>query len=97
MLEDGYKFGIIASITQPFCGECNRLRLTADGKLFTCLFASDGYDLKSLLRGGAQDEEIRDFIVSLWEKRKDRYSEERLELLKKGIKPKKVEMFKLGG
>ncbi|WP_299198687.1 GTP 3',8-cyclase MoaA [Thermocrinis sp.] len=97
MLEDGYKFGIIASVTQPFCGECNRLRLTADGKLFTCLFASDGYDLKSLLRGGARDEEIRDFIVALWEKRKDRYSEERLELLEKGIKPKKVEMFKLGG
>jgi len=71
--------------------------LTADGKLFTCLFAGDGYDLKRLLRGGAKDEEIRDFIVALWEKRKDRYSEERLELLKKGIKPKKVEMFKLGG
>ncbi len=58
---------------------------------------SDGYDLKSLLRSSAKDEEIRDFIVSIWEKRKDRYSEERLELLKKGIKPNKVEMFKLGG
>ncbi len=97
VLEDGYRFGIIASITQPFCGECNRLRLTADGKLFTCLFASEGYDLKKLLRGGAKDEEIREFIVSVWESRRDRYSEERLELLKKGEKPKKVEMFKLGG
>ncbi|WP_448583481.1 GTP 3',8-cyclase MoaA [Thermocrinis sp.] len=97
VLEDGYRFGIIASITQPFCGECNRLRLTADGKLFTCLFAGEGYDLKKLLRGGAKDEEIREFIVSVWESRRDRYSEERLELLKKGEKPKKVEMFKLGG
>ncbi len=97
VLEDGYRFGIIASITQPFCGECNRLRLTADGKLFTCLFASEGYDLKKLLRSGAKDEEIGEFIVSVWERRMDRYSEERLELLKKGEKPKKVEMFKLGG
>ena len=96
-LEDGYTFGIIASITQPFCKECNRLRLTADGKLLTCLFASEGYDLKSLLRGGAKDEEIRDFIITLWENRKDRYSEERLELLKRGQIPKKIEMFKIGG
>ena len=96
-LEDGYTFGIIASVTEPFCGECNRLRLTADGKLLTCLFASKGYDLKSLLRAGVGDSQIESFIRTVWENRSDRYSEERLELLKKGIKPKKIEMFKIGG
>ena len=96
-LEDGYTFGIIASVTEPFCGECNRLRLTADGKLLTCLFASKGYDLKNLLRAGVEDSQIENFIRTVWENRSDRYSEERLELLKKGIKPKKIEMFKIGG
>jgi len=96
-LEDGYTFGIIASVTEPFCGECNRLRLTADGKLLTCLFASKGYDLKSLLRAGVEDSQIENFIRTVWENRSDKYSEERLELLKKGIKPKKIEMFKIGG
>jgi len=96
-LEDGYAFGIIASITEPFCGDCNRLRLTADGKLLTCLFASNGYDLKKLLRSGVEDEQIESFIRAIWENRVDRYSEERLELLKKGKKPKKIEMFKIGG
>ncbi len=95
--EDGLEVGFISSITQPFCGDCNRLRLTADGKLLTCLFAREGHDVKSLIRRGAKEEEIRDFVVSLWSKRKDRYSEERLELLKKGILPKKIEMFKVGG
>ncbi|MFN3946477.1 MAG: GTP 3',8-cyclase MoaA, partial [Aquificaceae bacterium] len=95
--DDGLEIGFISSITQPFCGDCNRLRLTADGKLLTCLFAQEGYSVKGLLRSGANEEDIRAFVINLWSKREDRYSEERLELMKKGISPKKIEMFKIGG
>jgi cyclic pyranopterin phosphate synthase len=95
--DDGLELGVISSITQPFCGDCNRLRLTADGKLLTCLFATQGYDIKALLRNGARDEDIEDFIKRVWYSRKDRYSEERLELIKRGEVPKKVEMFRVGG
>ena len=93
--DNGVEFGVIPSITKPFCGSCTRLRLTADGTLYTCLFSSKGYNLKELLRGGGSDEEIKDFIRSVWESRDDRYSEERLERLEKHTK--KVEMFKVGG
>ncbi|MCY0866219.1 MAG: GTP 3',8-cyclase MoaA [Aquificaceae bacterium] len=96
-VDDGMEVGFISSITQPFCGDCNRLRLTADGKVLTCLFAQDGYDVKSLIRSGATEEEIREFILHIWSQREDRYSEKRLEMLKEGIRPKKVEMFKIGG
>ncbi|MCS7196912.1 MAG: GTP 3',8-cyclase MoaA [Aquificaceae bacterium] len=93
----GVEIGFISSVTQPFCGECNRLRLTAEGKLLTCLFAQDGYDVKSLLRSGAEEEKIREFVTRIWSEREDRYSERRLELLKRGIIPRKPEMFKVGG
>ncbi|MEZ0337420.1 MAG: GTP 3',8-cyclase MoaA [Aquificaceae bacterium] len=96
-VDDGVEVGFISSITQPFCGDCNRLRLTVDGKVLTCLFAQDGYDVKSLIRSGATEEEIREFILHIWSQREDRYSEKRLEMLKEGIRPKKVEMFKIGG
>jgi cyclic pyranopterin phosphate synthase len=93
--------GVIASVTEPFCTGCTRARLTADGKLVTCLFSDQGYDLKSLLRKGARDQEIVETIQSIWTSRKDRYSEERLEALKSGkYKPqarKKIEMISLGG
>ncbi|MFN3599095.1 MAG: GTP 3',8-cyclase MoaA [Aquificaceae bacterium] len=95
--DDGLEVGFISSITQPFCGDCNRLRLTADGRLLTCLFAHEGYSIKSLLRSGAHEEDIRAFVINLWSKREDRYSEERLELMRRGVKPKKIEMFKVGG
>lgn len=95
--DDWVEVGFISSITQPFCGDCNRLRLTADGKLLTCLFAQDGHDVKSLIRVGASDEEIREFVKKVWAWRSDRYSEKRLELLKSGIMPKKFEMFRVGG
>ncbi len=95
--DDGVEVGFISSITQPFCGDCNRLRLTADGRLLTCLFAQDGYHVKSLIRAGASDEEIREFVRKIWAWRSDRYSEQRLELLKGGIMPKKFEMFRVGG
>lgn len=95
--DDGLEFGVISSITQPFCGDCNRLRLTADGKLLTCLFATDGYDIKRLIRSGANDEKIEEFIRGVWQSRNDRYSEERLERIRRGEILRKVEMFKVGG
>ena len=93
--------GVIASVTEPFCSSCTRVRLTADGKIVTCLFSGIGHDVKGLLRGGATDEEISKFIVSIWEKRADRYSAERLEALRSANydpkNHKKIEMISLGG
>lgn len=94
--------GVIASVTEPFCGSCTRARLTADGKLVTCLFAHTGYDLKKLMRNGATDAELLDILFAVWGKRKDRYSEERLAALQSvvGYNPKrqkKIEMISLGG
>jgi cyclic pyranopterin phosphate synthase len=71
------RLGVIASVTAPFCGSCRRARLTAEGRLVTCLFAASGTDLKDRLRGGAGDEEIREAIRQVWAARVDRYSEER--------------------
>jgi cyclic pyranopterin phosphate synthase len=71
------RLGVIASVTAPFCGSCSRARLTAEGRLVTCLFAASGTDLKDRLRGGAEDEEIREAIRQVWAARTDRYSEER--------------------
>jgi len=101
-LDGSGDIGVIASVTEPFCGTCTRARLTADGKLVTCLFSTQGYDLKKLMRGGATDAEIFAVISSLWLKRKDRYSEERLAALRSptGYDPKehkKIEMISLGG
>lgn len=92
--------GIIASVTEPFCRACTRVRLTSDGKLVTCLFSAQGYDVKALLRAGASDEEILAAIGHIWEARRDRYSEERLEALRSGrhfSSPSKIEMIRLGG
>jgi GTP 3',8-cyclase len=69
------EIGIIASVTQPFCGNCTRARLSADGNLYTCLFATMGHDLRSALRSGASDDEISNLIGGLWARRGDRYSE----------------------
>ncbi len=92
--------GVIASVTEPFCRACTRVRLTSDGKLVTCLFSAQGYDVKALLRAGASDEEILAAIGHIWEARRDRYSEERLEALRSGrhfSSPPKIEMIRLGG
>jgi len=92
--------GIIASVTEPFCGNCTRARITADGRLVTCLFSDWGEHLKSLLRDGADDEVLARFISSVWERRSDRYSEQRVEILKAGTgaeSRKKIEMISLGG
>lgn len=94
--------GVIASMTEPFCSNCTRARLTADGKLVTCLFSSRGHDLKTLLRGGASDKEISATIGKIWGGRNDRYSEERLEAAgsNSGYRAtyhRKLEMISLGG
>ena len=91
--QDGMgEFGIISSVTQPFCGGCTRLRVSAEGKAFTCLFSSKGADLKKVLREGKCDSDVSDFMRGLWGERRDRYSEER------GIvEQEKAEMSYLGG
>jgi cyclic pyranopterin phosphate synthase len=88
------EIGVISSVTQPFCSTCNRARLSAEGKLYTCLFAIKGHDLKSLVRGGATDDEISGEIARIWGKRTDRYSELRSE---NTIDLPKVEMSHIGG
>ncbi|HNB37616.1 MAG TPA: GTP 3',8-cyclase MoaA [Anaerolineales bacterium] len=88
------EIGVIASVTHAFCRDCNRARLSAEGQLYTCLFAIKGHDFKSLLRGGATDEEIRSEIEKIWIKRADRYSEIRSEST---VPLPKVEMSHIGG
>ncbi len=96
--DDGGEIGIIASVTKPFCGDCTRLRLSPEGKLFTCLFASNGLDLRAPLRSGATDEELESVIRGVWANRTDRYSEERAfltEPVRQGRK--RVQMYHIGG
>jgi cyclic pyranopterin phosphate synthase len=88
------EIGVISSVTQAFCSTCTRMRLSTEGSLFTCLFAQSGHDLKSLLRGGASDEEIRNEIAAVWQRRTDRYSEIRTA---ETAKQRKVEMSYIGG
>ncbi|MDW8338616.1 MAG: GTP 3',8-cyclase MoaA [Thermoleophilia bacterium] len=88
------EIGVIASVTQPFCGDCTRVRLSADGKLYTCLFAVRGHDLRGLLRSEASDEELAAAIRAVWERRVDRYSELRTE---ETARLRKVEMSYIGG
>jgi GTP 3',8-cyclase len=93
--------GVIASVTEPFCGSCTRARITADGKLVTCLFSEVGHDVKALLRSGVSDEDVLKWLGSIWRKRDDRYSAQRLEALRESnYDPKlhkKIEMISLGG
>jgi GTP 3',8-cyclase len=93
-LDGGGEIGIIASVTQAFCGDCTRARLSVDGSLYTCLFAANGFDLRELLRGGANDREISHAIVTVWSQRDDRYSEIRSS---ETIGLPKVEMSFIGG
>jgi cyclic pyranopterin phosphate synthase len=69
------EIGVIASVTQPFCGACTRARVTADGKLYTCLFGTEGHDLRALVRGGSSDDAIASALAMIWGARTDRYSE----------------------
>jgi cyclic pyranopterin phosphate synthase len=88
------EIGVISSVTQAFCGTCTRARLSAEGKLYTCLFAVKGYDFRELLRGGATDQELSQAIAGVWGKRADRYSEIRSE---NTVSLPKVEMSHIGG
>jgi GTP 3',8-cyclase len=91
------EIGIVSSVTEPFCSDCHRARLSADGKLFTCLFASAGSDVLGLLRSGGDDAALTAFVAGIWGARRDRYSEERAELLASGKGREKVEMSYVGG
>jgi GTP 3',8-cyclase len=95
------EIGLIHSISKPFCGGCTRLRLSADGKLYTCLFATEGHDVRALLRGGADDLELDQRLRELWSARADRYSAERSDA---ALRPPagtsgmaKIEMSYIGG
>jgi GTP 3',8-cyclase len=93
--DGGGEVGFVASVTEPFCRDCNRARLTADGKLVTCLFATGGADLRAELRTGADDRELAAFVRGIWEGRGDRYSELRV-AARQAPRPK-VEMSYVGG
>jgi GTP 3',8-cyclase len=91
------EIGLISSVTEPFCRDCHRARLSADGKLYTCLFASLGWDILGCLRSGANSAELENFIARIWRGRVDRYSDERAETLAAGEIRAKVEMSYIGG
>lgn len=88
------EIGVISSVTQPFCATCTRARLSAEGRIYTCLFATQGTDLRGLMRGGAGDDELRHVIEGVWRSRTDRYSEVRSS---QTIDLPKVEMSYIGG
>jgi len=92
--DGGGEFGVISSVTQPFCRDCTRARVSAEGKLYTCLFAVDGHDARAVLRSGASDDDLVAFVTGIWARRGDRYSE-----LRSGVTSglPKVEMFAMGG
>jgi cyclic pyranopterin phosphate synthase len=100
-LDGAGEIGIIGSVTEPFCSSCTRVRLTADGKIVTCLFAESGFDLKALLRSGTADEDIRAAVARIWSVRTDRYSDMRWDLVRSGTYDagthRKIEMITLGG
>jgi cyclic pyranopterin phosphate synthase len=96
-LDGAGEIGVISSVTQAFCGDCSRARLSTEGKLFTCLFATSGHDLRALLRGGRSDSEISAVIGQLWRARRDRYSALRTAETTALRALKKVEMSYIGG
>jgi cyclic pyranopterin phosphate synthase len=93
------EIGVIASVTKPFCGGCTRLRLSTDGQIYTCLFASQGVSLRDPMRAGASDVELGQLITRVWSGRSDRYSEIRAESPDSGQEatPRKIEMYQIGG
>ncbi len=91
------EIGVITSVTEPFCGDCTRARLSAEGSLYTCLFASSGHDLRSPLRAGASDEALLERISGIWTAREDRYSELRAAMTDDLAKLGRVEMSHIGG
>jgi GTP 3',8-cyclase len=98
VFEDGQgEVGFISSVSQPFCGACSRARLSSDGVFYTCLFAEGGTDLRSLLRGGLDDERLGEVMRNVWLGREDRYSEQRAQLRAQAGEHRKVEMYYIGG
>jgi cyclic pyranopterin phosphate synthase len=95
--DGGGEIGLISAVTEPFCRDCNRARLSADGKLHTCLFTAIGHDVLGTLRGGADEASLRAFVARVWSGRTDRYSDERAERLARGEILEKAEMSYLGG
>ena len=92
------EIGVISSVTQAFCGDCNRARLSTEGKLYLCLFATQGHDLRGLIRGGASDEDLASAIGHIWQQRDDRYSELRGSMAPDlGSGARRVEMSYIGG
>ena len=92
--DGGGEIGFITSVTEPFCGSCTRARLSSDGKLFTCLFAAHGTDLRDALRDGSSDDDLVRIITAVWDRRADRYSELRA---RNSAPADKVEMYYIGG
>jgi cyclic pyranopterin phosphate synthase len=92
--DGGGEIGLIASVTQPFCGDCTRARVSADGFLYTCLFAVRGFDLKGILRSSQDDQTLKQAVLDVWSQRSDRYSEIRS---RETIALPKAEMSYLGG
>jgi cyclic pyranopterin phosphate synthase len=95
--DGGGEVGFISSVSQPFCGACSRARLSSEGKFYTCLFATEGIDLRGPLRDGADDAELLRIIRGAWVARTDRYSELREELRRDPPETKKIEMYYIGG
>ena len=93
--DGGGEMGIIASVTKPFCGDCTRLRISPEGRIYTCLFASVGTDLRGPMRSGVTDEELEAIVRGSWRVREDRYSEERASMTEP--RRDKVEMYHIGG
>ena len=92
------EIGVISSVTAPFCGDCTRLRLSPEGTLYTCLFGSEGTDLRKPMRDGGDNSLIKSIIESTWTSRKDRYSDDRTSLTEFDRKTRrKVEMYHIGG
>jgi cyclic pyranopterin phosphate synthase len=88
------EIGVISSVSQPFCGDCSRARLSTEGRLYTCLFATAGHDLRALLRNGHSDPEIASAIGLVWQQRSDRYSEIRSNAV---VRSNRIEMSYIGG
>ncbi|MFP6581262.1 MAG: GTP 3',8-cyclase MoaA [Candidatus Hydrogenedentota bacterium] len=96
--EDGAgEIGLITSVTNTFCGDCTRARVSADGQLYTCLFAGQGVDLKAALRDSASDTELTELLASTWSRRTDRYSELRASMTEQEQSQHKIEMYQIGG
>jgi GTP 3',8-cyclase len=93
------EIGVISSVSEPFCGDCSRARLSTEGRLVTCLFAAGGVDLRGPMREGASDEELAGIVTGTWSKRRDRYSEERSSEtdIRRARPRRRIEMFQIGG